>query len=396
VSFESIDALRREFDSNLSNGGIFVTTQEPLELRQAVSIRITLSFANEHVVLAGEVVHVVPPEMAGAGGTPGVALQLIDSPVAIRDRFAEFLDVDDSSPATEAIPGHPEDARRSPRRRARIEAQIAGDHLKLDGCTRDISHSGALVGVREDVAVGERVQLTLRHPSTDEELAVSGKVVRQVEGDEAGVSAVAIQFDPDESESGVVASFVNDVQRTEHARRMGGIAGPIEALGPHAVVQMFASTAPEGTLYLRSGQEEGVIGFKCGLLHFVRLGTLQGMEALVQLLRWSDGSFEFHARLETSDSREPPLPLEAAVLDAVRQIDESTPVDPARFPLHGQLCEGMPADGYDPTKLEAAVLDLAQVGFTVERVLDVIPESDPEIFCALASLSDAGLIRIEG
>jgi Tfp pilus assembly protein PilZ len=396
VSFESIDALRQEFDSNLSNGGIFVATHDLLELRQAVKIRITLSFANEHVVLEGEVVHVVPPEMAGAGGTPGVALQLVDNPIAIRERFSEFLDVDEASWTTEAIPGAAADARRSPRKRARIEAKIAGGDVTLDGRTRDLSHSGALVGVPEDMAVGEQVELTLRHPSTGEELAVAGKVVRQVEGDEAGVSAVAIEFDPDESERDAVESFVDDVQRAEHARRMGGIAGPIEALGPHAVVQMFASTAPEGTLYLRSDQEEGVIGFKSGLLHFVRLGTLQGMEALVQLLCFSNGSFEFHARLEASDSREPPLPLEAAVLDAMRRIDESTPVDPARFPLHGKLREGVPADGYDPTKVEAAILDLAQVGFTVERVLDVIPEPDPEIFHALANLADSGLIRVEG
>ena len=44
---------------------------------------------------------------------------------------------------------------------------------------------------------------------------------------------------------------------------------------------------------------------------------------------------------------------------------------------------------------EAAVLDLSEVGFTVERVLDVIPEPDGEIFRALANLSDAGLIVID-
>ncbi len=395
ISFESIDALRQEFDSNLSNGGIFVATAEAFELREAVKVRLTLNFSREHLMLDGEVVHVVPPEMAGAGGTPGVALQLTENPVALRERFAALLDAGGAG-QTEAIPGIDAGPRRAPRKRARIEAKIAGAAVKLDGRTRDLSRSGALVGVREDVAVGERVRLTLRHPSTGEELAVPGKVVRQIESDGSGVSAVAIEFDPSDRERPGVERFVDDVLRAEHARRMGGIAGPIEALGPHAVVQMFASTAAEGTLYLRNGEVEAVIGFKGGLLHFVRLGALQGMEALVQLLRWTDGSFEFYARLEAGDSKAPPLPLEAAVLDAMRQIDESTPVDPARFPLQGKLCQGLPADGYDPTKVEAAVLDLAQVGFTVERVIDVIPEPDPEIFRALANLADAGLIRIEG
>lgn len=397
VSFETSDALQLEFESNLSNGGIFVATEEALELREQVQVRIGLDFVREHVMLLGEVVHVVPPELAEAGARPGVALQLLDNPLVIRERFGPYLGGrGEAGSADETIPSAVDPgARRARRKRARIDARIASDNGSLDGRTRDLSRSGALVGVDRDVAVGEEVKLTLKHPSTGEELAVDGRVVRQVESGGSGVSAVAIEFDQGAGDRDVVERFVDDVQRVEHTRRMGGIAGPIEELGPHAVLQMFASTAPAGTLYLRRGQEEGVIGFESGLLRVVRIGSLEGMAALVELMGWTGGSFEFHARFESRASREAPLPLEAAVLDALRQLDEARPLDPARFPLHGKLRQGLVPDGYDPSKVEAAVLDLASVGFSIERVIEVIPEPDPEIFRALANLSDAGLVRVE-
>jgi hypothetical protein len=158
---------------------------------------------------------------------------------------------------------------------------------------------------------------------------------------------------------------------------------------------MFATSAPEGTLYLRFGQEEGLIGFQAGLLRFARLGSTSGMKALVRMLSWREGSFEFHSQLEDAGAPEPPLPLEAALLDAVRQIDEGGQIDQARFPLQALTKAGSadPCD-YDLSKVESAVLDLARVGFTVGRIIDVIPESDSEIFRALGSLADEQLVVI--
>ncbi len=45
-----------------------------------------------------------------------------------------------------------------------------------------------------------------------------------------------------------------------------------------------------------------------------------------------------------------------------------------------------------PGKLEEVVLELAQASFTVQRILDVIPEPDLEIYRALVLLADAGTI----
>jgi hypothetical protein len=161
---------------------------------------------------------------------------------------------------------------------------------------------------------------------------------------------------------------------------------------------MFATTAPTGTLYLRKDQEDGMIGFEGGLMRFCCVGSATGMKALVRMLSWRDGAFEFHAHLEEVKTADPPLPLEAALLDAVRQVDEDRHVESRRFSLqtHFTVNEGADRCGSQLDKLEAAILDLARAGFTVQRMLDVIPEPDPEILRSLESLADDELIETQG
>ena len=82
----------------------------------------------------------------------------------------------------------------------------------------------------------------------------------------------------------------------------------------------------------------------------------------------------------------------------LRNIDERQRVDPAGFPApgaprrapHAATASSRGALG----KLEEALLDVAQAGFTVQRALEVIPEPDPEIFRALRSLIDAEMLEL--
>ena len=217
---------------------------------------------------------------------------------------------------------------------------------------------------------------------------LEGVVVRQVE-DDGGVSALGIQFVP----SAETERFVEGIQSTEHMRRLGGISGAIAELGVVNLLQMFAATAPAGTLTLRSGEHEGVIGFEGGLLRFVRLGGASGLKALTRLLSWSEGSFEFHAHLDAVEPLEAPLPLEAALLEAAVEQDEFGRSDRRCFrgDATPRVADAV-ADQDDLSKVEAAVLDLARAGFTVRRIVDFIPEPDSEIYRALESLSDRGAI----
>jgi Tfp pilus assembly protein PilZ len=396
ISFESREEFRREYECSLFNGGVFIPSDKSFALRETVRVELQLSYAHRAIGLEAEVVHIVTPGMAEMGGAPGIAVHFKGSVAEVRATLERLVGESLSSPAPPLLQRPEASGRAATRTPVRTAARIRDGDEMVDVRTYNLSKTGVLVGVRgRAVPAGETVQLTLRHPTTGEQMAVQGRVMREVET-RGEVSALGIQFAPDESERDEVEQFISEIQRAEHSRRLGGITGAIEELGPQNLVQMFSMSAPKGTLYLRREQEEGMIGFEGGLMRFALLGSATGMEALTRMLAWRDGAFEFHARLEEVEVKDTPFPLQPALLEAVRQIDEDERVAARRFPLHAhfEVNEGADRCGAQLSKVEAAVLDLARADFTIQRMLDVIPEPDPEIFRALESLADDELITL--
>jgi len=397
VDFAAAEVFHREHTANLANGGVFIETQEEFLLREPVAVELVLGFCNKSVTLDGEVVHIVPPEMAKAGGRPGIAVQFNGSPAEVSRKLAPLA----AASGTLAPPSRQDSGRRkAPRVAARVPARIDGSFAEADGTTRNLSKSGVLIAVPSGgIGRGQKVRVTLEHPGTGEAMEVEGTVTREIQT--AGqVAAVGIEFDPPSDHRPDLERFVEQVQSVEHTRRLGGISGRIEELGLETLLQMFGATAPAGTLVLRDGEDEGLIGFESKLLRYVQIGAVTGMKALVRLLSWKEGSFEFHARMEPAEELDAPLPLEAAIFEAVRELDEVARLDLSRLPLDATvtvlLDAGAPPLAGEPlSKLETAVIDLARAGFCVRRIVDVIPEADPEIFHALESLADRDLIRFE-
>jgi len=397
VHFATAELFQREHTSNLASGGVFVKSSDRFALRERVTVELVLQFCSKKVAVEGEVVHIVPPEMASAGAEPGAAIQFLGSPAEVSRLLQPLVAACGTIPRP---PPKDPGRRASPRVAARVPARIDAPEAGIEGTTRNLSQTGVLVAVPGGgVPRGERVRVTLEHPTSGEAMEVEGTVVREVQtGGE--VAAIGIEFDPPEAHRDEVSRFVEQVQSIEHTRRLGGIQGPIEELGPQSLIQMFGTTAPAGTLVLRNGEDEGAIGFENRLLRYARLGTATGMKALVRLLSWQEGAFEFFARLEPADDMEAPLPLEAAILEATREIDEAERIDRGRLPADAKVLVAPDASaqqlGQEPlSKLEEAVVDLARAGFTVQRIIDVIPEADPQILLALDSLADRGLVSFD-
>jgi Tfp pilus assembly protein PilZ len=390
LAFPDAEAFQREYVQNLVNGGVFVGTIQAFELREPVRVEIVLAFSKKKLRLNGEIVHIVPREMSQVGATPGVAVQFEGSVQEIRARLDPLV-------IACGTPLHqPTDSgrRRQPRVAARVAARIEGEGERIEGHTRNLSRSGALVSVPgQGVQVGERVRVTLEHPTSGEAMEVDARVARQVETAGA-VAALGIEFDPPAERRADVERFVENLQTAEHTRRLGGIAGAISAMGAQDLVQMFGTSAQVGTLIFHRGEHEACVGFQGGMLRYARLGPATGMKALVRMLAWKEGHFEFHARLDPVKHPEAPLPLEAALLDAVRQIDEGNRIDRRRFPLDAVPRVTGSARDVEGKTLEA-VIDLARAGMTVQRILDVIPVPDPEIYAAFVQLADAGAISFD-
>jgi Tfp pilus assembly protein PilZ len=392
IEYGTARDFAEDYRANLSNGGVFVATERSFQLRDFVVVRLRLPYLNRVIDLEGEVVHIVPAAVSGIGGKPGIAVQFREPPAGIRGRLAPLCG---AQPAP-APPPQADETRVAPRKPVRVAVQFDVAGTLVRGRTRNLSRSGVLIDVQEGTAVvGARGRVTLSHPTNGASFAIDGGVVRFASS--AGrVSALAVKFDPAQVRTGAVDDFIERLHESEHTRRLGAISGPIAELGPKSIVQMFASTARRGTILLRHAQEEGLICFDNGVLRVARIGPLTGMKALVRMLRWEDGSFEFQTTLEES-SGDPPLPLEAALSEAARNIDESLRIDASAFPLQARLVARHTSEGQFTgalSKLEEALLDVAQAGFTVQRALEVIPEPDGEIFRALRALIDAGMVEL--
>jgi Tfp pilus assembly protein PilZ len=389
VVFPTAAAFRSEFDSNLANGGVFVATADQPELRTPVRVELVLAYAKQSLSLDGEVVHRIPIELEASGAKPGVAVQLQLGVAELRERLAPLLG------GNSAASDDRRDTKRFP---ARVAVQIETSRGKLVGHTRNLSASGALVSVAvPGPTAHEPVKLVMQHPLTGEQVRIAGEVARVVVGQNGagGVAAVAVHFDPADAKRIAVDDFLRDLRKAEHARRLGGIAGTLEELGVETLIAMFGRAAPAGTLALRRevGEEEAVIGFEKGLMRFVRLGPRTGVKALVRVLDWKRGSFEFHARLDPVEPTEPPLPFEAALLAALQQRDELASANYRELDP-GRKLRAVGEAPASPSKIEAAVLELASAGFSLARMLDVIPDPDPEILAAVAHLVDGGQLEL--
>jgi Tfp pilus assembly protein PilZ len=393
VSFETLEGFRREYRENLSRGGLFIPSLEAVAVREEVEVQLDLSFRSASFRLRAEVVSVVPEELAHVGGTPGVAVQLLNTPEELRCEFEPIVgEVPAPDPARQLG-----ERRSAPRRAARVVGRLCTADASLAVCTRNLSHTGVLVSIEgiPPTPVGETVHLRLVHPVTGQELEVEGVVVRHVESG-GGVPALAVAFISREAARPEVQQFVDHLQGAHHARSLAGISGVIEEVGLASLIQSFAAASPQGTLTVSHFAEEGRVAFDGGQLVSARLGSVTGTKALARMLAWQEGEFEFHAHVDEGVRGDSLLSLQAALLDATRQVDEIHRLEPLPIAMADRIEVAAPSldgEGGQLGKTEAAILDLAAAGFNVRAMLDVVPEEDHAVLRALVGLLDRGLVR---
>jgi hypothetical protein len=442
LAFEDPKAFVAEYANNLSRGGAMFAHDGDFEAREIVDVVLEAPFASAKLVLVAEIVH------AGGGS---VAVQFLDATPELRNRLEPLrekaerlaaaakprgaahatdddgllgddadddlaLDLDgaafdldaDAAPATPGFETHaPSGAETDPNERtyraradrapARVAAEVRGPTGKaLRARTRDVSATGMLLSVEgEELPIGRAVQVSIVHPTTGEQMTVPAKVVRHLEGDGV-VGAVAVEIQAG-ALSPEMQHFVSEVQEADAQQRSAGIRGPLEELGGASMLQMFAALSRRGTLTVNHGVEEGIVVFEDGMLRIARVGAVVGTKALARILAWRDGFFEFRSHVDPVEPDEAALPMEAAILEALRVLDEEQRHAAPALPPGAKLAverSKLAATGPPLGKTEQAVLELATAGFTVRRILDVIPENDAVIRSAIQALLDRGLVRL--
>jgi Tfp pilus assembly protein PilZ len=414
IRFDSPQALRREFEKNIVNRGIFVPTETPFEVRQSVTVNVVLDYIDPPtggLWLEGEIVHCVPVEMAGSGATPGVAVQFDASATMLRERFEELLGRE--------LVVEGAGRRRAKRGAVRVPVRVMpAMSPPFETTSRDLSASGILLTVKHDLPlIGEIVRVCLWNPSGVLSIEIDGKVVRQIPNKNGRIAAIAVAFDRQQAADPTANAVMEALRELGHRSRVGGIAGSLVDLGLVNVLQMFGASAPQGTLVVENEGEQGWVAFADGNLLGAELGILSGMDALVSMLSWGGGHFQFEASADPKLAESaPPWPLAGAMLEAVCKLDEAgreslgdgsgnsesvpgrgTADESYWLPIESSTTfevdfeqEEISRDALD--KIEEAVLDLAKAGMNVARVVSVVPESEAEVQAALEGLVELGVL----
>lgn len=393
VEFSTQEEFLREYNINLANGGIFVATLDAFELNECVLVELVLNFRNESVELEGEVVHRIAPALSEAGAKPGVAVQLSTPASLLRTTLEPIAGRRASGNEKKTGVGKRGAARSDARAPVRLRCE---DGTVLEGRTRNISDSGMLVAFQgEPLPVGQRVEASLVHPKTGEEIEVGGTVVRHVKAADGSVMALGIKFQDRVEADAEFTNFVGKVRASEHSKRLGGISGSISELGIHSLLHMFATYSPQGSLHLARGEEEGLLVFDGGLVRGARVGNLRDAPALGALLAWSEGSFEFLARADETDFGALDLPIDEAIHDALVTHSGSDAADEVpSHTLESRLSVPAAVDAESLDKTEQAIVDLARVGMSVAKMIEIIPEPDHELHRSLQGLMERGVIAL--
>ncbi|MBW2279848.1 MAG: PilZ domain-containing protein [Deltaproteobacteria bacterium] len=392
IRFDSREEFMREFESNISRGGLFIPTVDDFQMREVVDLDLELTYCGQTFSTQAEVVSQLGAELNPAGGVAGVAVQFLESTEELRARLVEVtgMQAQDLDSSRE----DPGQRRRHRRGEARVATEVLSAGHSITAQARDISESGALIAAHgAPIPVGDSVELKIVHPRTGEHVVVTGSVVRHVER-AGGATDIAVEFEePDDPEA---ASRLDDLRAAAHAHRLGGITGSIAALGIPNLLQMFPNSANEGTLVLTTAEGvEGRLLFQSGNLRHAEIGGITGAKAVARMLEWKDGDFEFHPSIVPGEPDGPCVPMDSVMLQALHRMDELATLDTAALPREARLATaGDPADLAEMEKLEGEVLDWATLGATVGELLDALPQFDAEIYEALIALIKRGAVQV--
>jgi Tfp pilus assembly protein PilZ len=421
IRFDSPDELRAEFEKNIANRGIFVATEDAFDVREKVRVEIVLGYEDAGgagLALSGEVVHRIPVGMAASGALPGVAVQFDDSPADLQAAFAPLLEEPPPAPDKDTSA---KGRRTSKRGAVRVPIRVMPTRSPpFETRSRDLSATGILLSTKDcAIPVGEVVRIGLWHPKGDPSVEIDGKVVREVRNRSGRVAAVAVAFDRRQARDPETAGVIEALRQVGHRSRLGGINGAIADMPLPNLLQMVGSSSPQGTVVVERHGEQGWITFADGQLIRAELGLATGHDALVEMLGWPEGHFQFEASIDPQTiSGAAPEPLEGAIMRAICAIDErarppGAPGAPGApdAPDATQVMSEGPAAAIGATttfeiddererasrssldKTADAVLELARSGMTLERLEAVIPEPPEKVRAALEELVELDVLR---
>lgn len=180
-----------EYSRNISKGGIFLATPNPLPAEAKVRLQFYLPNSSKEIEMLGKVVYTITREEGEQNGqVPGMGILFTDfSPSSrreITDYIAGLLAEKDIII---------EKRRQFPRFDARIKVGFKSAKAFLWEYSKDISKGGIFIKTTNPMTLNSRVQLKLCLPGRSREIYVVGEVIYIVkEGEARRTPGMGIQF----------------------------------------------------------------------------------------------------------------------------------------------------------------------------------------------------------
>ena len=176
VHFKTFNQFYKEYTKNISKGGIFIKTENPLPPQTAIEIKLFLPDEPEPLEAVGEVVHIIEPELAREKGwDAGMGVQFVDFEETMQAKLERYI-----NKRLKENPHLLQDRRKHPRASIRMKVRFPDLSTLLEKYAKDISQGGIFIPTNDPKPVGTVMNLTLIHPDTGEEVEVQGEVVRVV------------------------------------------------------------------------------------------------------------------------------------------------------------------------------------------------------------------------
>lgn len=213
LRFADLARFRLFTTRNLSEGGLFVTTQSPRAPGTWVQLVVYPPGIELGLPIFGTVVHHVSVAEASARGiAPGMGIQFEDLDEDAQESLQNLVEAvaQDAreaapAPASRPRPSPPPppaiatERRTSPRVAARSSVRLRFTDVELfrDFYTKDLSRGGVFVCTSQPLAEGTEVELLLSPPQSQGEIRLEGRVAHVVtatRGDSDATTGMGIEF----------------------------------------------------------------------------------------------------------------------------------------------------------------------------------------------------------
>lgn len=173
------------------------------------------------------------------------------------------------------------------------------------------------------------------------------------------------------------------------------LSGRIEQGNLIDIIQLVAFLQKTGTLTLEHENSAGEIAFDKGQMVAMTLGNAEGEKALGRLLNWEQGTFAFKPEEQVEVTNRLAKSSDFMLMDAMRERDELL-VRKEELPALSAKPHVLRIADRETDELQDLswqVYELGLEGKPVLEMLDACIEPDTQIYSALLSLRDKGVLE---